>query len=331
MGGLGGGIGRQALGLCAGPPRRTCRLADGQIWPSGLAVACSPRTLSSLLPVLIPASPPFFPRPQKWLQDHGHYVQGVAWDPLGRYVASQSADRTARIYSVKPPGQGAAAGAGAGEAGAPQGVGVWVAVAAWARTCIRRFLNCCSRFTASWRATCNPFTPNPPTAFRRQARWRQQCGGRGGGTCARAHLRRPGPGRLLRRRHPVQGAAAHLHLARSNHRHGRRRPRRGSGARGGGGSRHPRRRSRRRHRSAWYARRCPPYRRRWRRRCGRRRRRRCGWYDCEAAAVCGRRAAHLLPAAGLEPGRSLPGGAGGRVQVRSFWGDGDGVVDTSPN
>ncbi|GIL93395.1 hypothetical protein Vretimale_17474 [Volvox reticuliferus] len=39
----------------------------------------------------------------KWLQDHGHYVQGVAWDPLGRYIASQSADRTARVYAVKPP------------------------------------------------------------------------------------------------------------------------------------------------------------------------------------------------------------------------------------
>ncbi|GFR49751.1 hypothetical protein Agub_g11909, partial [Astrephomene gubernaculifera] len=45
----------------------------------------------------------------KWLQDHGHYVQGVAWDPLGRYIASQSADRTARVYSVKPPPAGGAA------------------------------------------------------------------------------------------------------------------------------------------------------------------------------------------------------------------------------
>ncbi|EFJ49719.1 hypothetical protein VOLCADRAFT_89466 [Volvox carteri f. nagariensis] len=48
----------------------------------------------------------------KWLQDHGHYVQGVAWDPLGRYIATQSADRTARVYSVKPPPQSAAAAAG---------------------------------------------------------------------------------------------------------------------------------------------------------------------------------------------------------------------------
>lgn len=25
--------------------------------------------------------------------DHTHYVQGVAWDPLGEYVATQSSDR----------------------------------------------------------------------------------------------------------------------------------------------------------------------------------------------------------------------------------------------
>ena len=30
------------------------------------------------------------------LTDHGHYVQGVAWDPAQQYVVSQSADRTCR-------------------------------------------------------------------------------------------------------------------------------------------------------------------------------------------------------------------------------------------
>ena len=30
------------------------------------------------------------------LTDHAHYVQGVSWDPLGRYVATQSNDRYAR-------------------------------------------------------------------------------------------------------------------------------------------------------------------------------------------------------------------------------------------
>ncbi|KAF5204226.1 Chromatin assembly factor 1 subunit fas2, partial [Thalictrum thalictroides] len=36
------------------------------------------------------------------LADHLHYVQGVAWDPLGHYVASLSSDRTCRIYVNKP-------------------------------------------------------------------------------------------------------------------------------------------------------------------------------------------------------------------------------------
>ncbi|KAK4474741.1 hypothetical protein MN116_001866 [Schistosoma mekongi] len=32
------------------------------------------------------------------LRDHKHYVQGVAWDPLGFYVASLSSDRACRVY-----------------------------------------------------------------------------------------------------------------------------------------------------------------------------------------------------------------------------------------
>ncbi|KAL2241240.1 UNVERIFIED_CONTAM: Chromatin assembly factor 1 subunit FAS2 [Sesamum indicum] len=36
------------------------------------------------------------------LDAHFHYVQGVAWDPLGKYVASLSSDRTCRIYLNKP-------------------------------------------------------------------------------------------------------------------------------------------------------------------------------------------------------------------------------------
>lgn len=36
------------------------------------------------------------------LDGHLHYVQGVAWDPLGHYVASLSSDRTCRIYMNKP-------------------------------------------------------------------------------------------------------------------------------------------------------------------------------------------------------------------------------------
>lgn len=34
------------------------------------------------------------------LRDHKHYVQGVAWDPLGLYLASLSSDRVCRIYRV---------------------------------------------------------------------------------------------------------------------------------------------------------------------------------------------------------------------------------------
>lgn len=36
------------------------------------------------------------------LDSHLHYVQGVAWDPLLKYVASISSDRTCRIYVNKP-------------------------------------------------------------------------------------------------------------------------------------------------------------------------------------------------------------------------------------
>jgi len=36
------------------------------------------------------------------LDAHAHYVQGVAWDPLGKYVSSLSSDRTCRIYMNKP-------------------------------------------------------------------------------------------------------------------------------------------------------------------------------------------------------------------------------------
>ncbi|XP_024031867.1 chromatin assembly factor 1 subunit FAS2 [Morus notabilis] len=36
------------------------------------------------------------------LDAHFHYVQGVAWDPLAKYVASLSSDRTCRIYVNKP-------------------------------------------------------------------------------------------------------------------------------------------------------------------------------------------------------------------------------------
>lgn len=36
-------------------------------------------------------------------KEHHHYVQGVAYDPLGVYFASMSNDRTVRVYTRKPP------------------------------------------------------------------------------------------------------------------------------------------------------------------------------------------------------------------------------------
>lgn len=38
--------------------------------------------------------------------EHSHYVQGVAYDPLGVYLASMSNDRTVRVYTRKPPAKG---------------------------------------------------------------------------------------------------------------------------------------------------------------------------------------------------------------------------------
>ncbi|KAK4658725.1 Chromatin assembly factor 1 subunit [Podospora pseudocomata] len=35
------------------------------------------------------------------IAEHSHYVQGVAWDPLNEYIATQSSDRAVHIYSLK--------------------------------------------------------------------------------------------------------------------------------------------------------------------------------------------------------------------------------------
>jgi len=32
--------------------------------------------------------------------EHKHFVQGVAWDPLGKYVVTQSSDRSAKVYTI---------------------------------------------------------------------------------------------------------------------------------------------------------------------------------------------------------------------------------------
>lgn len=38
------------------------------------------------------------------LADHLHYVQGVAWDPLNEYLATQGADRTVHVYRLRESG-----------------------------------------------------------------------------------------------------------------------------------------------------------------------------------------------------------------------------------
>jgi chromatin assembly factor 1 subunit B len=38
--------------------------------------------------------------------NHKHFVQGVTWDPMQQFVISQSADRTCKIYALRPPAAG---------------------------------------------------------------------------------------------------------------------------------------------------------------------------------------------------------------------------------
>jgi WD40 repeat protein len=47
----------------------------------------------------------FLPLQQRLL-GHRHYVQGVAWDPLGAWLVSASADRSVRVHGLKPPPSG---------------------------------------------------------------------------------------------------------------------------------------------------------------------------------------------------------------------------------
>ncbi|KAJ4296948.1 Chromatin assembly factor 1 subunit [Collariella sp. IMI 366227] len=35
------------------------------------------------------------------IAEHSHYVQGVAWDPMNEYIATQSSDRSVHIYSLR--------------------------------------------------------------------------------------------------------------------------------------------------------------------------------------------------------------------------------------
>ncbi|BGP56977.1 hypothetical protein JCM8202_000470 [Rhodotorula sphaerocarpa] len=46
------------------------------------------------------------------IAEHTNYVQGVAWDPRGGYIATQSSDRTMHVYEVKERSTGGGAAAG---------------------------------------------------------------------------------------------------------------------------------------------------------------------------------------------------------------------------
>lgn len=35
------------------------------------------------------------------IAEHNHYVQGVAWDPINEYIATQSSDRSVHVYSLR--------------------------------------------------------------------------------------------------------------------------------------------------------------------------------------------------------------------------------------
>ncbi len=40
-------------------------------------------------------------KPLAQQKEHTHYVQGVAWDPLNKFVVSQSCDRTLNIFDIQ--------------------------------------------------------------------------------------------------------------------------------------------------------------------------------------------------------------------------------------
>ncbi|OKL56595.1 hypothetical protein UA08_08170 [Talaromyces atroroseus] len=56
---------------------------------------------------ILTSHPPVFPaniqkgQMVRQIAEHSHYVQGVAWDPLNEFVATQSSDRSVHIYGLK--------------------------------------------------------------------------------------------------------------------------------------------------------------------------------------------------------------------------------------
>eukprot|EP00814_Leptocylindrus_danicus_P021879 CAMPEP_0116016952 /NCGR_PEP_ID=MMETSP0321-20121206/7772_1 /TAXON_ID=163516 /ORGANISM="Leptocylindrus danicus var. danicus, Strain B650" /LENGTH=699 /DNA_ID=CAMNT_0003487079 /DNA_START=296 /DNA_END=2395 /DNA_ORIENTATION=- len=86
--------------------------AEAQESSSSVAMSESSTTSSAATHTTVPSSlsTSTTETAEKWSiisrhKDHTHYVQGIAYDPKGVYIASQASDRTVRILSRKPPKQ----------------------------------------------------------------------------------------------------------------------------------------------------------------------------------------------------------------------------------
>lgn len=100
-----------------GEPRQCVARRDRKfmIWPgprtaSTSSLAAWTMSLASTMPRQV-CSVTSTARPQttdnltgsviRQVAEHNHYVQGVAWDPLNEYIATQSSDRSVHVYTLK--------------------------------------------------------------------------------------------------------------------------------------------------------------------------------------------------------------------------------------
>ena len=59
------------------------------------------KTASALFPKLPGLANVVLGQMVRQIAEHNHYVQGVTWDPLNEYIATQSSDRSVHIYNLK--------------------------------------------------------------------------------------------------------------------------------------------------------------------------------------------------------------------------------------
>jgi chromatin assembly factor 1 subunit B len=95
---------------CAGPsaPRsttwpgpQTASSSSQAAWTT-LPAYITPRQVHSNIQHLSPTSAHSVPGSiVRQIAEHNHYVQGVAWDPLNEFIATQSSDRSVHIYTLK--------------------------------------------------------------------------------------------------------------------------------------------------------------------------------------------------------------------------------------